>query len=332
MVILACSADQRLSVARSEALDTDSKIVISGGAGLVGQNLVVALLDKGYSHLTVIDKSHHNLQILRSLHQQVAAVEADLSVPGNWQQCVAEADILVILHAQIGGLSESEFTRNNVQATDHLLNALGEQQSCYLLHVSSSVVNSQADDYYTRSKLAQEDMVRASAHPWFILRPTLMFGWFDRKHFGWLSRFMRKMPVFPIPGSGDYLRQPLYAGDFCSILVACIQQRPTNEGVNISGKEKVPYLEIIRKIRAAIRSRTPLVHIPVWLFGLLLKVYALFDRDPPFTTTQLEALVIDELFEDNDWEGRFGIEATPLQEALEQTFRHPLYSDVVLEF
>ena len=26
--------------------------------------------------------------------------------------------------------------------------------------------------------------------PCVVLRPTLMFGWFDRKHLGWLSRFM----------------------------------------------------------------------------------------------------------------------------------------------
>ena len=25
-----------------------------------------------------------------------------------------------------------------------------------------------------------------------MLRPTLMFGWFDQKHLGWLSRFMAK--------------------------------------------------------------------------------------------------------------------------------------------
>jgi len=31
-----------------------------------------------------------------------------------------------------------------------------------------------------------------------------MFGWFDRKHLGWLSRFMKKVPVFPIPGHGHY--------------------------------------------------------------------------------------------------------------------------------
>ena len=64
-----------------------------------------------------------------------------------------------------------------------------------------------------------------------MLRPTLMFGWFDRKHLGWLARFMQRAPVFPIPGHGRYLRQPLYAGDFCDIIMACIEQRPVREGL-----------------------------------------------------------------------------------------------------
>ena len=31
-----------------------------------------------------------------------------------------------------------------------------------------------------------------------------MFGWFDRKHLGWLARFMTRAPVFPVPGHGRY--------------------------------------------------------------------------------------------------------------------------------
>ena len=47
-----------------------------------------------------------------------------------------------------------------------------------------------------------------------------MFGWFDRKHLGWLARFMQRAPVFPIPGDGRYLRQPLYVGDLCNVIAA----------------------------------------------------------------------------------------------------------------
>ncbi len=39
-----------------------------------------------------------------------------------------------------------------------------------------------------------------------------------------------------------------------------------------------------------------------------------------------------DVFEVIDWPGIFGVKATPLRQALEQTFRHPDYSKIVLEF
>ena len=75
-----------------------------------------------------------------------------------------------------------------------------------------------------------------------------------------------------------------------------------------------------------------MVQIPYKLFWLLLKSYALIDKNPPFTTTQLEALVILEVFEVIDWPTIFGVRATPLAEALRQTFQDPIYSTITLEF
>jgi hypothetical protein len=59
-----------------------------------------------------------------------------------------------------------------------------------IFSISSSVVNSMAVDNHTETKKAQETLVAACGISQVVLRPTLMFGWFDRKHIGWLARFM----------------------------------------------------------------------------------------------------------------------------------------------
>ncbi|HEX7915704.1 NAD-dependent epimerase/dehydratase family protein, partial [Rudaea sp.] len=51
----------------------DAKIVLTGAAGLVGQNLVVELKAQGYTNLVAIDKHEYNLGILRQLHPDVRA-------------------------------------------------------------------------------------------------------------------------------------------------------------------------------------------------------------------------------------------------------------------
>jgi nucleoside-diphosphate-sugar epimerase len=159
-----------------------------------------------------------------------------------------------------------------------------------------------------------------------------MFGWFDRKHLGWLARFMGRVPVFPVPGHGRYLRQPLYAGDFCNIVIAAIERRLSGMQVNVSGQERIFYIDLIRLVRQAAGAKATIVKLPYWLFWTMLAVYALFDKNPPFTVKQLEALVTPDVFEVVDWPGLFGVPATPLAGALDETFRHPRYSSIVLAF
>lgn len=307
------------------------RILITGAAGLVGQNLIAQLARVGEFELVAIDKHPQNTAILQRLHPGVQVIAADLAEPGPWEEIAAGCDAVVMLQAQIGGLDPEDFRRNNIVATERVLAAAAQGKRPYIAHVSSSVVNSRAHDLYTESKKAQEAIVADCGLPHVILRPTLMFGWFDRKHLGWLARFMRRAPVFPIPGDGRYLRQPLYAGDFASIIGACLRQR--REGAfNISGQERIDYIDLIRQIRDIDGSKTPIVRIPVWFFSFLLKTYAIFDRNPPFTTAQLKALRTPDIFEVIDWPEIFGVRATPLREALSATLKDPTYADVELTF
>jgi nucleoside-diphosphate-sugar epimerase len=308
-----------------------ARIVITGAAGLVGQNLIAGIADRGDLQIVAIDKHPTNTAVLAKLHPGIEVIEADLAQPGTWTGAFKGADAVIQLHAQIGGLDPEEFEANNVRATRLVLDAMKAETVPYLVHVSSSVVNSKAVDFYTESKKAQEKLVVESGIPNAILRPTLMYGWFDRKHLGWLARFMKKAPVFPIPGNGKYMRQPLYGGDFSDIVLACLDGR--REGAwNISGQEKIDYVDLIKAVRRASGAKTPIVHIPYSAFWMLLRVYAVFDRDPPFTTKQLEALVTPDSFEVIDWPSIFGVRATPLDEALAITFNDPRYSGVVLDF
>lgn len=313
-------------------LVTSSKIVLPGGAGLVGQNLVVRLKEAGHRDLVVIDKHGANLDVLARTHPDVVTVHADLAEPGPWQDHFAGATAVVMLQAQIGAKTPEPFIRNNVRATELVIDAMRKHGVPYFVQLSSSVVESVANDEYTRTKREQERLALASGIPTIVLRPTLMFGWFDRKHLGWLSRFMRRVPVFPIPGHGQYVRQPLYVGDLCSIVVRCLEERITDGALNISGVERITYVDMIRAIKDATKARTAIVHIPIGLFDVLLRTWAVFDKNPPFTADQLKALTAGDEFEVIDWQSRFRVKATPFAAAVRETFQHPVYSRVELEF
>jgi len=308
------------------------KIILPGGAGLVGQNLVARLKAKGYSNIVVLDKHRKNIEVLKQVQPDITVEYADLAEAGEWQRHFVGADVVVMLQAQIGGLDYQEFVRNNIDATALILDAIKLNDVPSLVHISSSVVESVADDFYTKTKKDQEKMVIESGVSGPILRPTLMFGWFDRKHLGWLSRFMKKVPVFPVPGHGRYMRQPLYVGDFSNVIISCMEHNIRDGIYNISGHEKIDYIDMIRVIKKSTHAKTSIVRIPYTLFYGMIWTWALFDKNPPFTTQQLAALSARDEFEVIDWPGIFGVPYTSFADAVDETFNDPTYGKVVLEF
>jgi nucleoside-diphosphate-sugar epimerase len=143
---------------------------------------------------------------------------------------------------------------------------------------------------------------------------------------------MKKVPIFPIPGNGRYMRQPLYVGDFCHIIISCLENRNIQGIYNISGHEKIDYIDIIREINRVTEAKTIITRIPYDLFYSLLWVWGLWDKNPPFTTQQLAALRTKDEFEVIDWPSIFDVPCTPFCKAIDETFNHPSYSKVVLEF
>jgi len=312
-------------------IDKHSKLVLTGAAGLVGQNLIVELKAQGYTNLVAIDKHEYNLGILRQLHPDVQVIHADLAEDGRWVDTFAGTACVVQLHAQITGKRTELFTRNNIDATKRVLDAIRQHNVPYLVHISSSVVVSVADDDYTNTKKAQEKLVVDSGIPHCVLRPTLMFGWFDPKHLGWLSRFMAKTPVFPIPGDGRYMRQPLYERDFCRCITRCIETKPQGDIYDVVGDTRIDYVDIIKTIKQAKGLRTLIVHIPYGLFHFLLRVYAVFSGKPPFTADQLKALTAGDEFHGIDTEKVFGFRQTPFADAIKESYCDPKYARVVLK-
>lgn len=306
-------------------------LVITGAAGLVGQNLVLLLRERGYHQITAIDSHRNNLAILKQHNPEINIIEADMSQPGPWQDSLENAACVFQLQAQIGAKHSSSFVRNTLDSTRHVLEACHRHRIPYLVHISSSVVNSVADDDYVRSKAGQEALVAESGIAHCILRPTLMFGWFDRKHLGWLSRFMGKTPVFPIPGDGRYLRQPLYVRDLCKALIACMEKQPANAVYDLTGPDGMDYIDLIRHIRSLCRHHCLILTIPVSVFGWLLRIYALFSQNPPFTADQLAALTAGDVFTGVDMQEAFGFTPTPLAQALEETFTQAPWHRIVLE-
>jgi dTDP-4-dehydrorhamnose reductase len=166
------------------------RMLITGGSGFVGWNAVRYFVERHVDVVASYRSLPHYLQTFDGIH----AVELDLTDGQAIDEVVARFQPAFILHTaaitrpQQAGTS-SEFYRINVDATARLAEAAARHDAglvylstdlvypddAGLVDERSAVAPSGAGDY-SRSKLAAEQAIAATAARAIVVRPTLMFG------------------------------------------------------------------------------------------------------------------------------------------------------------
>ena len=305
------------------------KVVVCGGGGFVGFNLI-PFLKKEYKEIVVIDKHENNTKYLQHLHKNITCVVSDLAeIDSQWADTFKGADSIIQVNAQISATSRDPFERNNILATENIIKVMKKHKLKYIVHVSSAAVDSVRLDDYAETKKIGQDRVTKSGITYSVLKPSFMFGLFDNKNVGWLINFMKKMPMFPIPGNGKYPRQPVFVEDFGQILTHLSLKKPKNKIYPING-EVITFIDMVKEIRRSRKLTSLLVFLPIWLFIFLMQVYNFILRKKDFTPDQVRSLSSGDIFEDFPWWDEFGIKKTSFKTGLKKIATSK-YKDVMLE-
>lgn len=300
------------------------KIILTGGAGLVGLHLLPFLRKQGYE-IVVLDKHVHNIALVKAIAPEAQTHQVDLCANLNeWEGIFQGAHCVVQLQAQITSPHREQHWKNNVTAVKNVLQACQKAQVPHLIHISSSVVLTQAPDFYTETKRLGENLVRESTIAHTILRPPLMYGIFEKKHLGKIVELMKKLPLIPFPGTGRYIRQPLYVEDFCAVIARCIQKKPAEDVYNIIGHERIFFIDMLRQMAQSEGLSSKIVPLPLPLFKGLLRLNALLPGSAPFVPEQLTALTAGDEFEVGNWSMVFDRPYTSYKQALKEMKNSPL--------
>src|SRR6185295_13331928 len=158
-----------------------------------------------------------------------------------------------------------------------------------IVHISVTQASEESPLPYYRGKARQEKALIASGVPYAIVRPTLVFGVEDIlvNNIAWL---LRKFPVFPVFGSGQYRLQPVYVGDLAAIAVA--RARDSGSGiVDAVGPETYTFRDFVALMAAGIGSGARVVPVPPALGIALGKMIGIAVRDVILTTDELRGLM-----------------------------------------
>lgn len=289
-------------------------ILITGGAGFVGQNLVPIL--KKEFRIIVIDKHKENLQLLKKINPEIEIIYTNLSKKTKWINKFKQIDNVIQLNGQIKNNSKNDYIKNNIIATKNILYAMNKFKIKNIIHISSASVNSRIiTNYGNTKKIGEEIIISNKKINYIILRPSLMYGPLDNKNISFIINFLKNSPVYPIPGLGKYPRQPLFVEDFVKIIKYLIRTKPKNKIYNING-DKINYISLIKTIKKIMKIKSINVYLPKSVFIFLVKINNIIFNQNDFTKDEINSLTSKDVFKGISWESEFNIKKTSLAKGL----------------
>jgi uncharacterized protein YbjT (DUF2867 family) len=205
--------------------ERDMKIVVIGGSGLIGSNIVSRLRLNGHETVAASPRTGVNTLTGEGLAEALAGAQVVVDVANS----PSFEDRAVMEFFQTSG--------RNLLAAEA---AAGVEH-----HVALSVVGPDRlpQSGYFRAKVAQEELIKASKIPYTILRSTQFFEFIEG--------------IVNSGADGDTIRlspaliQPIAADDVSAVLADLAVGAPVNGIVEVGGPDRFPLDELARKFLAA---------------------------------------------------------------------------------
>jgi nucleoside-diphosphate-sugar epimerase len=157
--------------------------------------------------------------------------------------------------------------------------------------VHLSIANPSIDSplpYYRGKALVEQALVDAHVRH-SIVRPTWIFGGRKEVLANNIAWILRRMPIFVLPGDGRYLVQPIHIDDLARICLRAADG-PGDVVTDAAGPDTMSFDQLVRAIRRAVGTRTPILHAPPAAMSALARALGFVVRDVVLTAEEIRGL------------------------------------------
>lgn len=223
------------------------RIAITGVLGFVASHLIPRLQSRG-ARLIGIVRPGRDASRLEAQGLEVRRLDLDRPEAAP----AAFAGAVAVVH--LSGIAQ----------VTRLLPSILEAGVARGVFVGSAGVYTRLKSPSADAKRAGEAALRASTLGYTILRPSMIYGTPADRNMVRLLRWIRRMPVVPIPGAGRTLQQPVHVEDLADAIVASLE-RPSISGreYDLGGPRALPLRDIVRLAGQAMGRRAVLVPLPI---------------------------------------------------------------------
>jgi len=259
-------------------------VTITGAFSYTGKYVARRLLDRGYSVRTLTGHPGR----VNPFGQAVEAFPYDFDRPDQLRKTLLGTSTLINTYWVRFPREESTFEAA-VRNTRKLIDAAKDAGVERIVHVSIANPSAESPLGYYRGKAELEQAVLDSGLSYAIVRPTVIFGDEDIliNNIAW---FLRRFPLFGIPGDGRYRIRPIFVEDMARIMAKAVDDTG-NAVMDAVGPETYTFEELVRLIASSIGRSVRFVHVPASLAYLATLVAGWFVGDVVLTWEEYRGLM-----------------------------------------
>jgi len=247
------------------------RIVVTGGTGFIGREIVSRLLEGGQHEVAVTTRDPGRGGPWAGRVELIQAFAGD---PTSLGRAFARAD--VVMHAiqfpnhpvedAAKGRTYLEVDGRGTATAARVAKAMGVRRFVYL---SGAGAGQQRPEPWFRAKDIAEAAIRETGMEHALLRPSWIYGPGDRSMSRFVS-FCRYLPVVPVIGDGTTPVYPIYVKDVARAAAEAVRREdPMDKALELGGPERLSMDQILHTVQAVLRKRRPLLHHSARLMKLL---------------------------------------------------------------
>jgi NADH dehydrogenase len=292
------------------------RIVVAGGTGFIGREVVRRLLAGGHDvTVTTRDPSTDPWDGRVRLAQAFAGDASTLA------RAFTRADVVV--HAiqfpnhpvedPSKGRTYLEVDGKGTEVAVRAAQRVGVRRFVYVSGVGAGQGRPQP---WFRAKDKAEAAIRESGLEHALLRPSWIYGPRDHSMNRFVA-FCRYLPVVPVIGDGRTPVNPIYVDDVARCLADAATREDATPITFELGGPRLTMDEIVRTIQQVLRKRRPLLHHPVKLMKLLVWPMR-FLPEPILSPDAIDFITQDVSLDPKPAQDHFGFTFRPLAEGLRE--------------
>jgi uncharacterized protein YbjT (DUF2867 family) len=287
-------------------------ILVTGGAGFVGNNVIDKLVAQGQAVRALVRNIAKAQKRLGKYGSKIELAVGD--VTDRASLTAALDGVTAIVHTVAISMEKAGQTYDgvNYQGTVNLVDAALAAGIKRFINISQNGADSALPYRFLASKGKAQDYVAASELHWTALRPSAIFGAQD-EFFNTFARLIRLTPLlFPLIGGGTATFQPVAIDDVVTATLRCLDdERTIGKELALGGPEVLTLGEIEKRVLQALNTRRLLFPAPVWLLRPAVFIMEHTLPGSPVSSSLLDLLAVPNIVADNALVNVFGMTPIP---------------------